>query len=101
MDVGIAGEGKTRTDMHCHHCGKGFIAELDFSINGNHVVECPRCGHEHCRTIKNGKITDDRWSSRSETERIKGKSFWKSDVLPAQTSTASLFLRESWLRKVQ
>jgi DNA-directed RNA polymerase subunit RPC12/RpoP len=99
---GVSGEGLTRTDMHCHKCGKGFIAELDFAINGNHVVECPRCGHEHCRVIKNGVITGDRWDGRNgETEPIRGRSFWKSSVLPAQTSTAAAFLRHRWLNLTQ
>lgn len=95
---GASGEGKARTDMHCHGCGKGFIAELDFSVSGNHVVECPRCGHEHCRVIEDGMITGERWDSRYG-EAVQGRSFWKSDVLPAQTSTASAFLRDLWLNR--
>lgn len=94
---GISGDGPTRTDMHCHNCSKGFIAELDFSINGKHVVECPRCGHEHFRVITNGEITGDRWGSGAEGPIHKGRSFWKSSVLPAQTSTAAQFLRDRWL----
>lgn len=97
---GISGGGVTRTDMHCHACSKGFIAELDFSINGNHVVECPRCGHEHCRVIIDGRITDDRWGTRGYTNTVKGRSFWKSNVLPAQTTTAAAFLRDLWLNRV-
>lgn len=96
---GASGDGPTRTDMHCHACGKGFIAELDFSVNGNHVVECPRCGHEHCRVIRNGEITDDRWSSRGDLPTVRGRSFWKSDVLPARTTTAAAFLRDLWLNR--
>lgn len=96
MVPGASGEGLTRTDMDCHNCGGGFIAELDFAINGNHVVECPRCGHEHCRVIKDGKITGERFEGRNGAT-TKGRSFWKSDVLPAQTSTAAIFLRDKWL----
>lgn len=100
MEPGISGEGITRTDMHCHYCSKGFIAELDFSINGKHVVECPHCAHEHCRVIMDGKITADRWEGRNGTIReIKGRSFWKSDVLAAKTSKAHQFIRDSWLRR--
>jgi len=39
--------------------------DLDFEIDGNHVLECPECGHEHCRVITDGKITGDRWDSRN------------------------------------
>ena len=101
MLPGVEGEGIVRTDMHCHECSKGFIAELDFSVNGDHVVECPRCGHEHCRTIRDGKITGERWSTRNGREGAvsKARSFWKSDVLPAQTSVAAMFLRDLWLNR--
>jgi ribosomal protein S27AE len=99
---GVSGEGWTRTDMHCHNCGKGFIAELNFAINGNHVVECPRCGHEHYRTIKDGVITDARWGSGVEKQgAVRGRSFWKSDVIQAQTSLAAQFLRDKWLNLSQ
>ena len=101
MDPGISGTGLTKTDMDCHACSKGFIAELDFSINGEHVIECPRCGHEHCRVINDGMITEDRWSGRNDDghRRVKARSFWKSDVLPARTTLASLYVRDLWLRR--
>jgi len=97
---GISGDGPTRTDMHCHDCNAGFVAELDFSISGEHVVECPRCGHEHCRIIQDGEITEERWTSRNDDQpKIRGRSFWKSDVLPARTSIAAQYLRQSWLNR--
>lgn len=56
---------KRRTEMFCHNCQNDFTVEFDYSLNGNHVVKCPHCGHEHCRVIKNGEITDDRWDTRN------------------------------------
>lgn len=96
-EVGWTGEGETRTDMDCHNCDKVFVAILDFSINGKHVVECPHCGHEHCRVIKNGKITGERWSDRNGVV-TKGKAVWSSTVIKAQTTVASLHIRDLWLR---
>jgi len=29
------------------------------------VLECPNCGHEHCRVVKGGIITDERWDQRN------------------------------------
>ncbi len=98
---GVSGEGITRTDMSCHNCNGTFIAELDFSINGNHLVECPRCGHPHHRVIKDGEITEERFGSSNDKPTIKGRSFWKSDVLPCKTSTAAMFLRDRWLNLSQ
>ncbi len=96
----LENEGLVKTDMHCHQCSKGFVAELDFDIDGNHIVECPHCGHEHCRVIKKGKITDDRWSSRMNRVDVEKRSVWKHSSLQIQTSTASAFIRDSWLKKV-
>jgi DNA-directed RNA polymerase subunit RPC12/RpoP len=93
----LEGGGVQRTDMHCHACGKHFVAELDYSLNGDYVIECAHCGHEHCRTILDGKITEARWASRSDAVKVSGRSVWKSGVIQAQTSTVSTFLRDKWL----
>lgn len=88
-----------RTEINCHNCGKNFVAELDFSINGNFEIECANCGHLHLRTIKDGKITEARWGSDPSATRVSGRSCWKSSVIKAQTSTVSHFLRERWLNR--
>lgn len=63
-------EDPVRTDMNCTNCSKNFIAQLDMSLDGNHVVECPYCGHEHCRVVKAGKVTGDRWESRQQRHDV-------------------------------
>jgi len=90
-------DGVVRTDMNCTNCSKNFIAELDHSVDGNHVVECPYCGHEHCRVIIDGQITSDRWDSRYQKADTNKKRVWKHDALPMKTSTTSAFIREKWL----
>lgn len=90
--------GLVRTDLYCHECNKTFVAELDFDINGKHVVECPHCQHEHCRYIKDGFISDERWEGRNDgTIKVPTKSIWKHNVLKMQTSCASEFIRNRWL----
>lgn len=89
-----------RTDLSCTECRKSFIAQLDVGIDGNHIIECPHCGHEHCRVIKGGEVTGDRWSSRAQRVDVDKRCVWKSDSLPATTSMASAFLRERWLSRV-
>ena len=96
---GASGVGRVRTDMSCHQCSGTFIAELDFSVNGNHIVECPRCGHEHCRVIKDGSITGERFDSKVDRVDVEKRCVWKSDVLQATTSTASAFIRDAWLNR--
>lgn len=94
----VSGNGPCRTDMNCTNCNKAFVAELDFSISGNHVVECPYCGHEHCRVIKDGVITGDRWESRHQRVNVDRRSVWKSSVIQATTLTASEYIRSAFMR---
>jgi hypothetical protein len=83
--------------MNCTECGKNFIAELDFNVDGNNIIECPWCGHEHCRTIKKGVVTGERWDSRVQRVKVDKRSVWKSEKEPIVTSTAAAFLRNRWL----
>lgn len=89
--------GQVRTDLYCHNCNKNFVAELDYDIDGQHTVECPYCGHEHCRYINNGFISDKRWAGHNDTVKVVSRCVWKHDVLKAKTSVASEFLRNRWL----
>lgn len=100
-DSVFADGGIQRTEIYCHECSKNFVAELDFSISGEYVIECPSCGHEHCRVIKDGKITGARWGSRNDGNsiRVSGRSVWKSSVIQAETSTVAEHIRLRWLNR--
>jgi hypothetical protein len=54
-----------RQELHCHACQKYVQFDVDTEQSGNLVLECPNCGHEHCRVIEDGKITDQRWDQRN------------------------------------
>lgn len=106
---GASGTGPTRTDVHCHNCSHTFVALVDYSIDGNHVVECPYCAHEHFRTIKAGVITGDRWAGGLTTTRIPPADTWKlpnavadqktgDRIHSGHTNTAAAFIRELWLQ---
>lgn len=97
-------EGMVRTDLYCHGCEEkglpyNFIATLDFSLNGNHEIECPRCGHIHYRFIRDGVVTEQRYSSGYPTHKVERKNMWKSDSVPMETSVASSFIRDLWLKR--
>lgn len=77
------------TEFYCHDCGGYIRVKLDKSLNGNHVVVCPKCGHEHCRVIENGKITSDRWDSRNPTYNYAASSSTYSATSMYTTSTSS------------
>lgn len=94
--------GLVKTDLDCHECGKNFIAQLDFNLDGNHIIECPHCRHEHCRVIKNGIVTGERFDSKNGGRfDVMKRRIWKStdDVLQASTSSIGMFIRQSWLDK--
>ena len=76
-------ERKRRQELHCHVCGQYVQFTIDESLDGNHVLTCP-CGHEHCRVVRNGKITDIRWDSRN------GPTFLVSDTTITTSSTSAL-----------
>ncbi len=89
-----------RTDMNCTNCSRNFVCEFDFGLDGNHVVECPHCLHEHCRVIEEGEVTEERWSSRySEAHRVDSRRVWASSKAPIRTSSAAEFIRQAWLNK--
>jgi hypothetical protein len=79
------------TEIYCHECGGYVTIKLNLSLNGNHVVNCPKCNHEHCRVIKDGKVTDDRWDSRN------GPAITYSVSLSQNYSTNSVYVTSSSL----
>lgn len=95
-------QGEVRTPMECTHCSKHFVALVDYSLNGNHIIECAWCGHEHHRVIRNGKITEERFGSSSGDKRDahKPRRVWKHNALPISTSSAAHFIRDRWLDKL-
>ncbi len=96
-DGGLSGIGVVRTDERCTHCSKPIVFELDFNQNGNFVVICPQCGHQHCRVIEDGKVTKDRWDSRYEQVEIPKDSTWRSPLGGATASAAYAHIRSKWL----
>ena len=49
-----------RQELFCHHCNNYVQFDLYLSLEGNHILLCPVCQHEHCRVVKGRKITDIR-----------------------------------------
>lgn len=106
----LNGGGTQRTTIDCHSCSKNFVAELDLDINGDYVIECPHCLHEHCRTVKDGLITEGRWSGRNTSATtVRGRrSAWRrpkvtskdgTKVVAGAASTIAEHIRERWLNR--
>jgi len=56
-----------RQEIYCHECQNYVQFDIDVELEGNHILNCPNCGHEHCRVVEKGKITDVRWGQRNNT----------------------------------
>ena len=93
-----------RQEIYCHNCGQYVRFDIDMSLNGNHVLNCPNCDHEHCRVVKNGIITGERWDSRNgntfyitSATTSTSSVFYTSAGSTASTASGTMFLASSWL----
>ena len=75
-----------KQELHCHACDRYVQFEIDVELDGNHVLNCPNCGHEHCRVVKDGVITDARWDSRN---RVWGNGSAQTFAVMGATTSAS------------
>ena len=94
--------GIERQELWCHECDKHVQFDLDLSLNGNHVLECPNCGHEHCRVVKDGVITSERWAQRNGPTIHMSQSTANitysttSVTVTIYANSASTFTAQSW-----
>lgn len=79
---------------------------LNTSLNGNYRIHCPSCGHIHYRQVKNGKITDTRFTDNQNSILIEDILPMKSSCRDAQKETvkdiaptAEGFLHRLWSEK--
>ena len=72
-----------RQELYCHACGRVVIFDIDMGLEGAHVLNCPNCGHEHCRVVRGGRITEERWDQRN------GPRFRVTSVTLSSASTTS------------
>lgn len=88
-----------RQELRCTECSRIFRFNLNFDLDGNHVINCPGCGHPHYRVIVNGKITEERYSLRYQTYNA-------TNYYMTSTSTntscdtdgiGNTFLRDAWM----
>ena len=95
-----------RQEIHCHECNQYVQFDIDIELDGNHVLNCPVCGHEHCRVVENGKITGDRWDHRNRhpvvyvptsTITTSTASTYATYSSTATSATGGYFIYGSWM----
>lgn len=89
-------EDREVVELYCHWCDGYVRFTLELLLDGNHVVDCPKCGHEHCRVVRNGRITGDRWDHRNPTYPVP-RSLVNYCVTSASTTAGDFYLSASWL----
>jgi hypothetical protein len=51
-------------------CGGYILCKINCAINGVVEMVCPKCGHKHQRSIKDGVITEQSRHTTSPTQEI-------------------------------
>jgi hypothetical protein len=95
-----------KQELYCHNCNRYVQFEVDLELDGNHVLNCPNCDHEHCRVVKAGEITDIRWDQRNGPTMYVSPAYITSSTSStyatytagsASTGTAGTFIYASWM----
>ena len=102
---------KEKQELHCHNCNRYVQFDIDMELNGNHVLDCPNCGHEHCRVVKDGVITGDRWDSRNgsyaatststsatSTYTTYASATTSTNSIPTGATDTTTYLYDAWMR---
>jgi len=95
-----------KQELFCHACERYVRFDVP-DTDGRLIVECPNCGHEHYRIVKNGVITEERWGSANRnmsTVYATGTStstgsfvaYYTASSTTAGTGSTS-FIAQSWL----
>jgi len=70
---------RRKFEFYCNNCSKYFDVKLNMSLNGNHRIHCPNCDHIHFRYVKNGEITENRFTQTDDQIIV-------DDIIPMKAS---------------
>ena len=82
---------KERQELWCHDCSRYVQFDIDVGLDGNHVIVCPNCGHEHCRVVENGRVTEVRWDSRNGGMAFTGSTYMTTGMTSSSVSTYATY----------
>lgn len=75
-------------ELYCHACNRYVQFNIDTELNGQHIIKCSNCGHEHYRYVYNGRISDRRWGSSNQPSNIVGTTY-NTNVISYSASSIS------------
>lgn len=91
-------------ELHCHNCNRYVQFPLDLSMDGQYVLNCPNCNHQHYRVVNKGVISEVRWGT--DPSQMQSTPPGWITILNATSTTASVdtssssasqILNQSWL----
>ena len=85
-----------RHELHCHACDKYVRFNMDLSVDGNYKIDCPNCGHDHYRVVRNGKVTDNRWGQSASQQWVSLPGTFYMNTMTATSTSGNSFLADSW-----
>lgn len=85
-----------RQELWCHGCENYVQFSMDLNMDGNHVLDCPVCGHQHYRVVRNGKITGIRWRNSAGTGIAVTRVTYSVTSTSDSTTSSSVFLQQAW-----
>lgn len=59
---------REKKEFQCTECHKFFDFMINTALNGQYRIHCPKCGHVHYRHVKDGAITEDRFTNDSSRD---------------------------------
>lgn len=62
-----------KESLYCNNCDKYLYFNIDTSKNGKLIIVCDHCGHQHCRYVHDGVVSDRRWDARNGMFQRKSK----------------------------
>jgi len=52
-------------ELFCHDCCNYLRFKTKPEKSGKLTIVCDYCGHKHCRIVKKGLVTSDRWDRKN------------------------------------
>ena len=86
-------------ELFCQECQQYVRFPMNLSLDGNHEITCPKCGHVHYRVVKKGVITEDRYSPCSNMMTYQIATYQTTISVTSYSqdmSTDSNFTQQAW-----
>jgi len=94
---------EVRSELWCHGCDSYVQFTLDDSLDGNHRIVCPKCGHLHYRFVRKGEVTGERYFPGYATNYPTSISYTSTSTYVTYSSgattaaTGNTFTYQSWM----